>query len=301
MDRDLLSHFPIVLAVARRGGFAAAAATLNMSASAVSHAVKTVESRLGQPLFLRTTRSVALTEAGRSFIAGVAPALTALEESAERVRSAKGEVTGVLRINSPRVALPLAVTPVVKEMSRLHPDLTIEITSDEGFADIIAQGFDAGVRLGEMIAQDMVAVRLTKAFRAIMVASPAYLDARGMPRSIDDLARHNCIGYRLVSSEAVYEWDLKDRGKDISVAVKGSVRVTDSLYARDLALEGLGIAYLFEPLVREHLKAGRLREVLPAASVDEPGLFIYFPRYAAEAAKLRAFIDTARKILRGKR
>jgi len=186
-------------------------------------------------------------------------------------------------------------------MSRLHPDLTIEITSDEGFADIIAQGFDAGVRLGEMIAQDMVAVRLTKAFRAIMVASPAYLDARGMPRSIDDLARHNCIGYRLVSSEAVYEWDLKDRGKDISVAVKGSVRVTDSLYARDLALEGLGIAYLFEPLVREHLKAGRLREVLPAASVDEPGLFIYFPRYAAEAAKLRAFIDTARKILRGKR
>lgn len=299
MDRDLLSHFPIVLTVARRGGFAAAAAALNMSPSAVSHAVKTVENRLGQPLFLRTTRSVALTEVGARFIAAVAPALASVEESVERVRAAKGQVTGLLRLNSPRVALPLAVTPVVLAMSRLYPDLTIEVTSDEGLADIIAQGFDAGIRLGEMIAQDMVAVRLTRPFRAVMVASPLYIEERGLPQTVGDLARHNCIGYRLVSSEAVYDWELKDRGKEVSVAVKGTVRVTDSLYARDLAVEGVGIAYLFEPLVREHLKSGRLRQVLPASSIEEPGLFIYFPRYAAETPKLRAFIDTARKTLRG--
>src|SRR5262245_6861169 len=121
MDRDLLSHFPIILTVARRSGFAAAAAALNMSPSAVSHAVKTVENRLGQPLFLRTTRSVALTEAGARFVSAIGPALAAVEESVERVRSAKGQVTGVLRLNSPRVALPLAVTPVVLAMSRLHP------------------------------------------------------------------------------------------------------------------------------------------------------------------------------------
>src|SRR5262245_39319989 len=151
-----------------------------------------------------------------------------------------------------------------------------------------------------MIAQDMVAVRLTRPFRAVMVASPRYLEARGMPETVSDLARHNCIGYRLVSSDAVYDWELKDRGKEVSVSVKGSVRVTDSLYARDLALEGVGIAYLFEPLVRTHLQKGRLRQVLPA-SIEEPGLFVYFPRYAAQTPKLRAFIDTARKTLRGRR
>src|SRR5580704_10203250 len=124
MDRDLLSHFPVVLAVARRGGFAAAAAALNMSPSAVSHAVKAVEDRLGQPLFLRTTRSVALTEAGASFVGSVGPALATVEESVERVRAAKGRVAGVLRLNAPRLALPLAITPAIVAMSKLYPELT---------------------------------------------------------------------------------------------------------------------------------------------------------------------------------
>lgn len=295
MDRDLLAHFPVVLTVARRGGFAAAAAALNMSPSAVSHAVRSVEERLGQPLFARTTRSVALTEAGADFVASVGPALATVEESVERVRSAKGQVAGVLRINVPRLALPLAITPAIIEMSRLYPDLTIEVTSDEGLVDIVAAGFDAGVRLGEMIAQDMVAVRLTKPFMAIMVASPAYLEERGVPHSIADLSCHNCIGYRLISSAAAYAWDLQEKGQDVSVEVSGTVRVTDSLHARDLALENVGIAYLFEPLVREDLRAGRLRQVLPAASIEEPGLFLYFPRYASQAPKLRVFIDVLRR------
>jgi DNA-binding transcriptional LysR family regulator len=301
MDRDLLAHFPVVLTVARRGGFAAAAAALNMSPSAVSHAVKAVEDRLGQPLFARTTRSVALTEVGASFVTSIGPALAAVEESIERIRTTKGQVAGVLRLNAPRVALPLAITPVIVAMSRLYPELTIEVTSDEGLVDIIAAGFDAGVRLGEMIAQDMVAVRLTPPFQAIMVAAPDYLEARDAPRSIADLAAHNCIGYRLISSDAAYAWDLQDRGQHVSVSVSGSVRVTDSLYARELALRGVGIAYIFEPLVREDLHAGRLRRILPATSIEEPGLFLYFPRYVSETPKLRAFIDTLRKTLRVKR
>jgi DNA-binding transcriptional LysR family regulator len=301
MDRDLLAHFPIVLAVARRGGFAPAAASLNMSPSAVSHAVKAVEDRLGQPLFARTTRSVALTEAGTNFVATIGPALARVEEGVERVRSSKGQVAGVLRLNTPRLALPLAITPTLTAMSRLYPDLTIEVTLDEGLVDIIAGGFDAGVRLGEMIAQDMVAVRLTKPFRAITVAAPAYLDTRGTPSSIAELARHNCIGYRLISSDTAYAWDLRDQGRDISVSVSGTARVTDAMYARELALEGVGIAYLFEPLVRDDLRAGRLRRVLPETSIEEPGLFLYFPRHASEAPKLRAFIDVARRTLRASR
>lgn len=301
MDRDLLAHFPVVLAVARRGGFASAAAALNMSPSAVSHAVKAVEDRLGQTLFLRTTRSVALTEAGTDFVAAIGPALRSVEEGIARIRSASGRVTGVLRLNAPRLALPLAVTPAIVAMSQLHPDLTIEVTSDEGLVDIVAGGFDAGVRLGDMIVQDMVTVRLTRPFQAIMVASQEYLNTRGVPASIADLAAHNCIGYRLISSGAAYAWDLQDGAREISVAVRGSVRVTDSLYARELALAGVGIAYIFEPLVREDLRAGRLRQVLSAASMKEAGLFLYFPRSAANAPKLRAFIDTVRKTLGVKR
>ena len=301
MDRELLTHFPVVLAVAQRGGFAAAAAALNMSPSAVSHAVKTVEDRLGQPLFARTTRSVAVTEAGASFVESVGPAFAMVEESVERIRAADGQITGVLKINAPRLALPLAITPAIVEMGRLHRTLTIEVTSDESLVDIVASGFDAGVRLGEMIAQDMVAVRLTKPFKAIMVASPGYLDARPAPRSIADLAAHNCIGYRLLSSGAAYAWDLQDKGREIAVTVGGTVRVSDPLYARDLARAGVGIAYLFEPLVREDLRAGRLKQVLSAASIEEPGLFLYFPRYATQAPKLRAFIDVVRSISKQRR
>ncbi len=301
MDRDLLAHFPVVLAVLRRGGFAAAAAALNMSPSAVSHAVKTVEDRLGQPLLLRTTRSVALTEAGAAFVAAIGPALATVEESVERLRAAHGKITGVLRLNAPHLALPLVITPVIVELSRRHPDLTVEITSDEGLVDIVAAGFDAGVRLGEMIAQDMIAVRLTAPLRAIMVAAPSYLERRGVPGSIADLGSHNCIGYHLVSSNAIYAWELQDQGQDISVSVQGSVRVTDSRYARELALAGVGIAYLFEPLVRDDLRTRRLQQVLPAASITEPGLFLYFPRAAAGTPKLRAFVDTAHRTLRARR
>jgi DNA-binding transcriptional LysR family regulator len=301
MDRDLLAHFPIVLAVAQRGGFAAAAGALNMSPSAVSHAVKAVEDRLGHPLFVRTTRSIALTEAGKTFVAGIEPALASIDESVERVRSAKGRVTGVLKLNAPRLALPLAITPVVVAMSAAYPDLTVELTLDERLVDIVTDGFDAGIRLGETIAQDMVAVRLTKPFQAIMVASPRYLERRGKPRTVEDLACHNCIGYRMMSSGAAYAWELQDNGRKISLAVSGTMRVTDSMYARELALQAVGIAYLFEPLVREDLRSGLLQRILPQTSIEEPGLFLYFPRYASNTPKLRAFIDTARKVLRAPR
>src|SRR5579859_595035 len=291
MDRDLLAHFPVVLTVARRGGFAAAATALNMSPSAVSHAVKLVEDRLGQPLFARTTRSVALTEAGRGFVAAIGPALDQVEDSVERVQAARGRIAGTLRLNVPHLALPLAINPALVRLGKKHPDLTVEVVAHEGLVDIIAEGFDAGVRLGEMIAQDMIAVRLTPPFRAIMVASPDYLAERGTPAAIADLSGHNCIGYRLIASHSVYDWDLQEDGNKISAAVHGTVRVTDALHALDLALQGIGIAYLFEPLAAEQIKAGRLREVLPEAAIEEPGLFLYFPRYASEAPKLRALID----------
>ncbi|WP_027058934.1 LysR family transcriptional regulator [Mesorhizobium loti] len=296
MDRDLLTHLPVVIAVARRGGFALAAAELGMSPSAVSHAVRLVEERIGQPLFARTTRSVSLTEAGKALVETAAPALQDIADRMDRIRAIKGRPSGLLRLNVPNIAIPLGMTAVVAAMAERYPDVTVELLTDQGLVDIVGEGFDAGIRLGEMIAQDMVTVRLTPPFKAVMVASPAYVGKHGRPRSVADLANHNCIAYRLVRSGALYRWDLTEDGKDVVVETKGTVIVTDSLAAIDLALASVGLAYVFEPLVRADLAAGRLVRILPQTAIEEPGLFLYFPRRAAMAPKLRAFIDTANDI-----
>jgi len=166
MDRDLLGHLPIIVCVARHRSFAAAAAELGMSPSAVSHAVRTVEDRLATPLFARTTRSVSLTEAGARFLAGVDPALADIHQAIERLTAERGEVTGLLRINTLRVVLDVALIPILATLARLHPRLTVEINADQTLVDIVAQGFDAGIRLRRAIQQDMVTTRLTGSFKA---------------------------------------------------------------------------------------------------------------------------------------
>jgi DNA-binding transcriptional LysR family regulator len=301
MDRDLLAHLPVFLAVARHGGFAAAGKELGMSASAVSHAVRVVEERLGAPLFARTTRSVALTETGQRLNESIGAAIGEIQRAIEQARSERGQITGMLRLNVPPIALPMAITPVLMELALRHPQLTVEIYADATLTDIVAAGFDAGVRLGGMIDADMIAIRLTSPFKAIMVAAPGYLAAKGELTSIAELVHHNCIGYRLLASGATYAWELKDKAQDVSVRVAGSVLVNDPAHAKGLALAGVGIAYLFEPLVRDEIRAGTLRCVLPEAAIDEPGLFLYFPRGSAEGPKLRAFIEAARDVLKTSR
>jgi DNA-binding transcriptional LysR family regulator len=294
MDRDLLGHLPIVVTVARQKGFAAAASVLNMSASAVSHAVKAVEDRLGEPLFARTTRSVSLTEAGAKLIASFDAALEDIGAAVESLTAARGAVTGTLRINAMHAAFAMGLTRLIAKLAWEHPRLVVEVHTNEAFVDIVAQGYDAGIRLGEAVQQDMVTVRLTPPFDVIMVASPDYLRAKGEPKSLADLAKHNCIGYRLLASGSLYEWDVVENGKDVKVAVSGSAVITDATLAGELALAGAGIAYLAESMVREDLRAGRLKWLLPEAAMREDGLFLYFPRRASMSPKLRAFIEAAK-------
>jgi DNA-binding transcriptional LysR family regulator len=175
-----------------------------------------------------------------------------------------------------------------------HARLVMEIHTDEAVVDIVARGYDAGIRLGEAVQQDMMAVRLTPKFDVIMVASPDYLRARGEPKVLADLARHNCIGYRLQGSGRLYEWHVVDAGKETKVAPPSSVVVTDATAAVELALAGVGIAYVSEPMAKEHVRGGRLRWVLPEAASHEEGLFVYFPRRTGMAGKMRAFIEAAR-------
>jgi DNA-binding transcriptional LysR family regulator len=298
MDRDLLNHLPVILAVARRKNFAAAASELGMGASAVSHAVRLVEERLGVPLFARTTRSVALTEAGAALVASAAPALQDIADRVERIRAVKGRVSGLLRLNVPRLALSMVMTSVVREMAKRFPDVRVEIFADDAIANIVEDGFDAGIRLGEMIAEDMITVRLTPPFRAILVASPAYLSERGRPKTIADLKNHNCIAYRLIKSGGLYRWELLDDGREVAVEATGSTVINDPMYALDLARAGVGLAYVMEPVVRADIAAGHLTQVLPKSFSEWPGLFLYYPKRAALAPKLRAFIDTTKEVLR---
>lgn len=298
MIRDLLVHLPVVMAVARRGGFAAAGTHLGLSPSAVSHAVRVVEAELGMPLFVRTTRSVALTEAGSEFVASIGPALIAIGEAGERARAEKGRVTGFLRLSVQRAALATVITPVVAELTRRHPDLTVEVAAEDGLVDLIGGGFDARIRLGEVMAEDIVATRLTQPFQAIMVASPAYLEAFSEPLSIADLNDHNCIRVRDPATGAAMAWEVNEGGKEIAVAVRGTVMAADQPFARDLALAGIGIAHLFAPLVHADLQANRLAWVMPEAAMLKQGMFLVFARNASDQPKLRAFIDVARDVLR---
>src|SRR6202795_3095570 len=298
MDRDLLGHLPIIVCVARHRSFVAAAAELGMSPSAVSHAVRTVEDRLATPLFARTTRSVSLTEAGARFLAGLEPALADIHQAIERLTAERGEVTGLLRINTLRVVLDMALIPILATLARQHPRLTVEINADQTLVDIVAQGFDAGIRLRRAVQQDMVTTRLTGSFKAILVASRDYLDARGTPKSIADLHQHNCIGIRIGGSGAIFEWELSEGKKSVVVKTSGTALVTDAAQALSLALAGVGISYVTEPLARQHLREGTLNWLLPQSAVEFDGLFLYYPKRASLAPKLRAFIDVAKKTLK---
>jgi DNA-binding transcriptional LysR family regulator len=298
MDRDLLGHLPIVVSVARHRAFAAAAAELRMSPSAVSHAVRSVEDRLKIPLFARNTRSVSLTEAGARFVAGVEPALTDIGQTVEGLTAERGEVTGMLRVDASRMVLEMALTRILAQLARQHPRLTVEVRTGQTSVDIVAQGFDAGVRIRRAIQQDMITTRLTGPFKIILVASRDYLDARGTPKSIADLHQHNCIGIRSVLSGAIFDWELIDAKKPTAVKTSGTALVSDVTEALSLTLAGVGIAYVAEPLARRYLREASLQWLLPQTAVEHDGLFLYYPRRTSLAPKLRAFIDVAKKTLK---
>jgi DNA-binding transcriptional LysR family regulator len=242
MDRDVLANLPVILAVARRKGFAAAASELGTSASNVSHAVRLVEDRLGTPLFARTTRSVALTAAGDALVGALVPAMEDIDKAWDGLRTRKGKASGLLRINMPRLAQPIVITPIIRAMALRYPDVTVEAYTDDGLSDVVGEGFDAGIRLGEMIANDMVAVRLTPPFRAIVVGSPDYIGRHGKPSNVADLEQHACIGFRQISGRGLYRWELRDEGRDVQVKTHDPVIVNDALHAVDLALSGVGLA-----------------------------------------------------------
>jgi DNA-binding transcriptional LysR family regulator len=284
------------LAVARASSFTGAARELGISRSAVSQSVQQLEERLRVVLVQRTTRSVSLTDAGRRLVEGAGPAFAQTAAALAEVSAKPGEVVGRLRLSVPRVAVPLIIEPVLPTFRKRHPRVEVELVLDERFVDIVAGGFDAGLRLGH-IERDMVQVRLTESFRFLVVGAPSYLAKRGRPQRPEDLLNHECIMFRSPTSGALYAWELERGRKSWRVPVHGGVVTNDGLLCSTLARRGLGLAYTPETWIRDELRRGALESVLEDYAPTVPGFFLYYPSRRQRSEPLRLFVETAKELL----
>ncbi|MCY1037166.1 LysR family transcriptional regulator [Corallococcus sp. BB11-1] len=296
MNTAPFTQLQVFLAVARLSSFSNAARELGVSTPAVSQAVRQLEAQLRVVLLTRTTRSVALTDAGRRLVEGAGPALGQAIAALAQASAQPGEVVGRVRLSVPRAAVPYVITPVLPTFRARHPRVEVEVVVEERFVDIVAEGYDAGVRLSEAIERDMVQVRLTDAFRFVVVGSPDYLARHGTPLRPEDLLRHECVTFRTGTTGAIYAWELERGRKNWRVPVRGGVVTNTSQLSVSLAEQGMGLAYAFEPMVEEPLRAGRLKRVLEPYSPTVPGFFLYFPSRAQRSPALRLFVDTAREL-----
>ncbi|ATB38277.1 LysR family transcriptional regulator [Cystobacter fuscus] len=298
MKTALLPQLQVFLVVARLRSFSGAARELGVSTTAVSQSVRHLEEQLSVVLLTRTTRSVSLTDAGRRLVEGAGPALGQALATLTEVSARPGETVGRVRLSVPRAAVPYVITPVVPTFRERHPRIEVEVVIEERFVDIVAEGYDAGVRLSEAIERDMVQVRLTDAFRFVVVGSPDYLARHGTPQRPEDLLRHECITFRMRTTGVIYAWELERGRRNWRVPVRGGVVTNDNPLSVSLAEQGLGLAYTLEPMVAEQLRTGRLHRVLEPYSPTVPGFFLYFPSRAQRSPALRLFVDTARELVR---
>lgn len=288
-----LQHF---LAVARHRSFSAAARELGVSTAAVSKSVKQLEAQLGVGLLTRTTRSVAPTDAGTQLVADAGPAMKQAHDALVRVAAKPGEVVGRVKLSVGRMSLPFAITPVLPLFRARHPRIDVEVMVDERLVDIVGEGYDAAVRLSESIDRDMVQVRVSEAFRFVIVGSPAYLAQHGTPRTPADLLRHECLGFRAPSTGALYAWELERGRRTWRVPVRGGVITNEPELNLRLAEQGVGLTYTFEPWVTEQLRTGQLARVLEAYAPILPGFFLCYPSRAQSSPALRLFLDAVREL-----
>lgn len=283
------------IAVGELLSFSRAAEMLGVSPSALSQMVRGFEERVGTRLLNRTTRSVALTEAGESLFHRVRPAVSEIGNAIGQVRLYQERPAGTVRVHAFRSAAAAFIEPMLPHFAKAYPDIVLDITFDDTVVDMVAGGFDAAIRIGEVIERDMIAVRLGPELRQIAVAAPGYVAAYGQPSHPRDLVNHRCIRWRWPGRVAPYAWEFSEGGVWFEVTVGGPLIVNDKAMARRAALLGIGIAFPVEETVADDISAGRLVPLLEAWSAPFPGMFLCYPRQRQMAPALRAFIDSVRK------
>lgn len=278
------------LGVAQHRSFRRAAAELGVTPSAISQAVRALEARVGASLFIRTTRSVGLTEAGERFLSRAKPAFEELVAAGEAARDIGQRPTGLLRLSVPRAVVPLILEPVIASFCQAYPEIELEIAASEEMVDLATGGFDAGIRLGQFIAPDMVAVPLTPPFPFVVVGSPNYLARHGRPERVDELRHHACLRMRR-SNGAIAPWSFTDGNKAIEAIVSGPLIAHDYPTMLGAAMQGVGLALVPGPLAKAPIADGRLQELLTSFAVTAPGVFLYHPGKRQVLPKLRVFIE----------
>ena len=291
MSKPTLSDLRAFIAVAEHRSFRRAADFLGIARPSLSHAIRGLEDSLGVRLFHRTTRSVALTEAGTRLLGRLDPLMHDLDAALEDVTGEQGHLQGQLRINGNDVAIRLLLRTVVPEFLARYPGVDLDLVAEGRLVDIVEQGFDAGIRLGEAVPKDMVAIPLGPDIRFLAVASPRYLAQRPAPEVPDALAQHQCIRQRLPSGKR-YRWEFSKRGQTVEIDVPGTLTLDSNSLMVEAAIGGLGVAYVPEPYAHAALDDGRLVSVLEDWCPRIPGLSLYFPGNRHMPAGLRAFIDT---------
>lgn len=300
MPRTNLDDLAAFAAVARHRGFRGAAAVAGVSASTLSQAVRTLEARLGVRLLNRTTRSVAPTEAGARLLERLSPALDDIATALDEIGEASGEPAGTLRINAPTPAVELVLAPLAAAFLKAHPAVRMELVTETSLIDIVREGYDAGIRWGEHLAQDMIAVPLGPPQRYVVVAAPEVLEAHGEPAEPSDLLRYPCLRQRF-SSGVVPAWEFERDGKLIRIDPPARLVSTNIALQKRAALDGVGVWATFEEYVAAEVADGRLRRVLDEWCPSFPGPFLYHPSRRQVRAPLRAFIDFVRERRRADR
>jgi len=256
----------------------------------MSQAVRALEARIGAPLFIRTTRSVGLTEAGERFLSRAKPAFEELIAASGAARELGQRPAGLLRLSVPRAVVPILLEPLIASFCQTYPEVQLEIAASEELIDLAAQGFDAGIRLGQFIAADMVAMPLTRPFPLVVVGTPGYLSRRKQPQRIDDLRQHACLRLRR-SNGAIAPWSFVDGNKAVEAIVSGPLIASDFPTLLGAAIEGVGLAQVPEPVAAGPTKAGKLVHLLKPFAPTAPGVFLYYPSRHHMMPKLRAFVD----------
>jgi DNA-binding transcriptional LysR family regulator len=294
MRRDNVNDLVAFVAVARERSFTKAAAKLGVSQSALSYTVRTLEARLGLRLLTRTTRSVALTEAGERLFRNIGPLFDGIEAEISALSALRDKPAGTVRITAVEHAAETILWPAMVRLLREYPDVNVEIINDYGLTDIVAARYDAGVRLGEQVAKDMISMRIGPDFRMAIVAAPSYFEDRLRPRTPRDLTDHACINLRLPTSGGFYVWEFRKGGRELRVRVQGRLTFNAVTLMRNGALEGLGLAHLPEDIVEADIRQGRLVRVLADWCPIRPGYHLYYPSRRQHSPAFALVLDALR-------
>ena len=294
MTRASLDDLAAFATVARTRSFTRAAAALGTSTSNLSHTIRRLEARLATRLLQRTSRSVSATEAGEALLATLGPALDSIDGALDALDAGRDQVTGTLRLTATRQAYDAVVRPVLPDFTAAHPNATVEVLIDYAYRDIVADRFDAGIRLGEKLERDMIALKVGPDLRMAVVAAPGYFQGAVPINHPRDLLRHRCLNYRLVSAGTLYAWEFERDGQAFDVRVPGPLTFNAPELMLDAALDGLGVGYLLDHEVAPHVASGRLVRLLPEWTPPFPGFHLYYSSRRQMRPLLGAFIDAVR-------